>query len=151
MLNLLNEQHRCIGSFRTYNEVISYIHNSQIYNLVHVNDLYEPLIEAIHLKNISWRFIQYKHSELNIIYSCMYKPLLKGIEKEAFNNGLDLIEIYYGSLIYPIQFAVTPDLDIESLKWEWCQAYCEAHGQKLVVALSTEKQSEISREGGSND
>ena len=151
MLNLLNEHYKCIGSFQTYNELVNYIHNSQIYNLVHVKDLIDPLIEINHLKNISWRFVNYKHSELNIIYSCMFSPPLKGIEKQAFDQELDLIEIFHGSLINPIQFAVTPDLDIESLKREWCQAYCEAHGPKLVVALDAQNLSDISEEGGSND
>ena len=151
MLHLLDENFSRIGSFKTYDEVVGFIHNSQIYHLVYVNNRDCPLVSPLDLKDTGWRFVCYKHSELNTIYSCMKEPPIQGIEREAFEQGLDLIEIHHGSPLNPIQLPVRQDLDIESLKKEWCEAYCKAHGYSLIETFNNENQSEPSTPGGSDD
>lgn len=99
MLHLLDENFSRIGSFKTYDEVVGFIHNSQIYHLVYVNNRDCPLV-----------------SPLN-----------------------------------PIQLPVRQDLDIESLKKEWCEDYCKAHGYSLIETFNNENQSEPSTPGGSDD
>jgi len=138
MLHLLDESFSRIGSFKNYGEVVDFIHNSQIYQLTYANNQEHPLVSVLDLKDTKWRFVYYKHSELNIIYSCMNEPPIHGIERQAFEQGLDLIEIHYGSSLDPFQFPVTADLDIESLRKEWCEAYCKAHGYVLMEALNNE-------------
>lgn len=151
MLNLLNEQNALIGSFHSYSEIIQYIHHSQIYQLSHRNIPGYPSVLPPGQKDDCWRFVYYKHSELNIIYSCMKEPPITGLEKEAFDQGLDLIEIHHNNRFNPVQVPVTAKLDIELLKKEWCEAYCDAHGFKLTEFLSGEHISEPSITGGSND
>ncbi len=151
MLHLLDENFSRIGSFKTYGEVVDFIHNSQIYHLVHVNISGHPLVSPLDLKDTGWRFVYYKHSELNTIYSCMKDSPIKGIEREAFEQGLDLIEIHHGSPLNPIQLPVKEGLDIESLKKEWCEVYCKAYGYSLIETLSNENLSRPSTPGGSDD
>ena len=151
MLHLLDENFSRIGSFKIYDEVVDFIHNSQIYHLVYVSKHHYPLAETLDLKEVGWRFVYYKHTELNIIYSCMKEPPIKGIEREAFEQGLDLIEVHHGNPLNPIQLAVTADLDIEFLKKEWCEAYCKAHGYSLIETLNNEGLSESPMTGGADD
>jgi len=149
MLHLLDENFSRIGSFNTHDEVVDFIHNSQIYHLVYSSN---SLGATLDLEETGWRFVYYRHSELNIIYSCMKEPPIKGVESEAFDQGLDLIEIHHGSPLNPIQIPVTPDLDIEHLKKEWCEAYCKAHGYSLLETLNNnEGLSESPMTGGSDD
>ena len=148
MLHLLDENFSRIGSFKTYGEVVDFIHNSQIYHLTYVNNRDYSLGATLDLKDTGWRFVYYKHSELNTIYSCMKEPPIEGIEREAFEQGLDLIEIHHGSPLNPIQLPVRQDLDIESLKKKWCEAYCKAHGYSLIETLSNENLSQPSTPGG---
>ena len=151
MLHLLDEYFDQLGSFKTYGEVVDFIHNSQIYHLVYVNTRDQPLVGALDLENANWRFVYYKHTELNIIYSCMNEPPISGIERQAFDQGLDLIEVHHGSPLNPIQIPVTEDLDIESLKKDWCEAYCKANGYALLESLDNESTDKDETTGGSND
>lgn len=153
MLHLLDENFSRLGSFETYSELVDFIHNSQIYHLTYISNHDHPLVSPLDLKDTGWRFVYYKHSDLNIIYSCMHEPPIKGIERQAFDLGLDLIEIHHGSPINPIQLPVTADLDIEYLKKEWCEAYCTVHRYSLLRGLNNEDLpiSLIPNDGGAND
>jgi hypothetical protein len=148
MLHLLDGHLAHVGSFHNYSEIVQYIHNSQIYHLVHKNVLDDPLMQSLDLEELCWRFVYYKHSELSIIYSCMKEPPIMGVEKEAFDQGLDLIEIHHGSSLNPMQLPVTADLDIDLLKREWCEAYCSSQGFKIISSISSEQLSGPLTEGG---
>jgi len=151
MLHLLDQHFTRIGSFKTYGEIVGFIHNAQIYHLTYVNNCDHSLGSILDSKEVGWQFVYYRHLDLNIIYSCMYEPPIKGIERQAFDQGLDLIEIHHGSPLNPIQFSVTGDLDIEFLKREWCEAYCKAHGYSLIEVSGNEDSLEPPLTGGSDD
>jgi hypothetical protein len=51
---------------------------------------------------------------------------------EAFQKGRDLIEIHYGDADNPVQIPITEDTDIESLRKDWCFAYCKAHNYGIL-------------------
>lgn len=132
MLHLLDQHHNPIGTFETYECLIDYIHKSRIYKLrllIYRNYSFENVLD---LEETRWRFVHYKHAELSVIYSCMKEPPIKGIEKQAFDQGLDLIEVYQGSPTNPLQIPVTPDLNIQKLQKDWCESYCKAHGYSLL-------------------
>jgi hypothetical protein len=98
-----------------------------------------------------WSFIYYEYDFLNTVYSCMKDPPLTEIEREAFRQGLDLIEIQQGNEDNPLQIPVDRNTDIESLKKEWCEDYCKAHGYFLKVTLHNETDPESLKTGGSDD
>lgn len=153
MLHLLDKHYARIGSFRTYGEVVEFIHNSQIYHVNSIKTRDHPLISSLELKEVRWRFAYYRHEELDIIYSSMKEPPIKGIELQAFEQGLDLIEIHYGIPLNPIQLLVRSGLDIESLMREWCEAYCNSQGYSLIeiVTLNIEDVSGSPKTGGADD
>jgi len=155
MLHFLDEHFDQIGSFKTYGEVVDFIHSSLIYHLIYANTDDHPLVGGLDLVHTRWRFVYYKHSQLTAIYSYTGESPIKGIEREAFDQGLDLIEIHQGSSFNPIQLAVTTDLDIESLKKDWCETYCEAHGYSLMtyegVGSIDEDSAALQTTGGADD
>lgn len=132
MLHLLDQYHGSIGTFETYDSLIDYIHKSRLYKLRLLIYRHYPFENVFGVEETRWRFVYYKHAELIVIYSCMKEPPIKGVEKQAFDDGLDLIEVYQEDPSSPLQIPVTEDLDIESLKKEWCEAYCKAHGYKVI-------------------
>jgi hypothetical protein len=54
---------------------------------------------------------------------------------EAWERKLPMVEIGEGSPQEIVQILVTPDIDVENLRDNWCLAYCKAHG---LYATETE-------------
>lgn len=133
MIHLLDEEKKEIGRFYTYSQVVDYIHKAQIYHLRYLIYRKNPSLESpLDLADTKWRFVYYKHGDLNTIYTSRKEPPPKGIEKQAFDRGLDLIEIHRNDLLNPLQIPVTVDLDIGALEKDWCLAYCKANGYTLT-------------------
>lgn len=151
MLHLLDEQLGRIGSFKTYNEVVDFIHEVQTYRLTYINTRDYPLVVPLDHVKSRWRFVYYKHSELTIIYSCMKEPPINGIERQAFEMGLDLIEIYQGDAKNPLQTPVTADLNIQKLHKDWCESCCKTYGYTLLETFGNESLSELPTTGGGSD
>ena len=116
MLHLLNETRTSIGSFANYNDLVDHINKTDLSRAKFLNALNNTLVVPHVLDQSLWSFIYYKHDFLSTIYSCMKEPPLTGIEREAFRQGLDLIEINQGSEDNPLQIPVDRHTDIESLK-----------------------------------
>ena len=134
MIHLLNASHQNIGCFQNYNDLADYIHKIELSRT-------RLLIAGIDL-NLSnnweqehWGFAVYTHEFSKTIYSAMREPPLTGIELEAFQQGLDLIEIHYGDANNPIQIPITEDTDIESLRKDWCLSYCKAQDYTVLDTL----------------
>ena len=151
MLHILDDKTGPIGSFKTYDEVIDFIHKSQIYHLKNIGTNDHPFAGGLGVVDARWLFFYYKHSELAAFYSSLKQPPIREIERKALEQGLDLIEIHYGSDLNSIQLAVTTGLDIESLKKKWCEAYCKEHGCSLVETSHNENSSDTPTTGGDDD
>ena len=74
-----------------------------------------------------------------------------GIEREAFQQGMDLIEINQGSEDNPLQIPVDRNTDIESLKKDFCLAYCWAHDYVLSETFETTESSQSLDFGNRDD
>ena len=151
MLHILDEHLAQIASFKTYGEFIDFIHKSQIYHLKHINTNNSTFVGGLGVVDTRWLFFYYKHSELAAIYSSINQPPIREIERQAFEQGLDLIEIHRGDDLNSLQIVVTRDLDIESLKKEWCEAFCKKHGYSIVATLHNENSSGTPTTGGDDD
>ena len=81
----------------------------------------------------NWRFVQYSHKLL--------APLVKEMQGEAFvrmawqacQQENDLIVMSTGDAENPSLFLNTPDLDIATLRKEWCRSYCKANKMYIVT------------------
>lgn len=136
MIHFLNVSHQNMGEFRNYNDLADYIHKIE-------SSRTKLLIAGLDLNPSNdweqehWGFAVYTHEFSKTIYSAMRAPPLTGIELEAFQQGLDLVEIYYGDANNPVQIPITEDIDIESLRKDWCLAYCKAHNYTVLDTLET--------------
>ena len=151
MLHLLDENLSQIGSFETYRDLIDYIHKSRVYKLRFLIYRTYPFDSVLDGEEANWRFIYYKHAELKTVYSCMKEPPLTKTEKEAFDQGLDLIEICQDDPARPLQIPVTADVDIQKLQKNWCEAYCKAHRYSITETSGDKNVPEFPMTGGQDD
>ena len=152
MLQLLNQYHTPTGTFETYGSLIEHIHKIELSRLDFLNRMHSTLQHSYVFEGWGmWRFIVYRHEELKEIYAVMDNPPLTGIEREAFEQKLGLVEVRKGSVGLPVRILLTEDLDIRALQKDWCESYCEAHGYSILEDLNSEIPSGLPTAGGSDD
>lgn len=112
-----------ISSFKNYDELFKYINNLEYRRLFEESD---------NSSRENWNFTIYPHQRLSYIYYKAREKFSTEIEKEAYERELDLIGIYRGDYKNPIQIPVTPDINIETIKKNWCREYCFANQFYLI-------------------
>lgn len=123
MIQVFGSNQKPVGIFQNYDELC------QHFNAIESSKLLECSSCSL---SETWSFTLYTHKRLSYIY---YKTLEKSfskVGKEAFEQELDLIEIYKGDFKYPTQIPVAHDVNIQELKENWCREYCDAHNYILV-------------------
>lgn len=123
MIQVFSSDQKAIGQFKDYDQLVK-----------HLNTLENDKLSQCSSRAPSetWSFAIYSHKRLSYIY---YKTLERSFNqagKEAFEQELDLIEIYKGTFQNPLQIPASKDVDVQSLKEDWCHDYCEAHNYLLV-------------------
>lgn len=100
----------------------------------HINSIENSKLAECSSRSLGeiWSFALYTNKRLSYIYYKTLERSFSKVGKEAFEQELDLIEIYKGDFQNPIQIPVTPDVNVQELKESWCQEYCEAHNYLLV-------------------
>ena len=127
MIHLLNASYQHVGYFKNYNNLADYIHKIELSRTRLLIAIDPGLNIFPNWEQEHWGFTIYHHEFSKSIYLAMREPPLTRIELEAFQQELDLIEIHYGDADNPVQIPVKEDTDIESLRRDWCFAYCKAH------------------------
>jgi len=98
------------------------------------NDLFENLIGIESTKSIAvnqnardrdWTFTIHTPQRVTAFFAHL-KDSCEAI-KEAFEEGLPLIEICAGDYTKPHYIAQTPNVDMDYLKKRWCVEYCTFH------------------------
>jgi len=51
------------------------------------------------------------------------------------NKRFDVLEISCNRSKHPVLLPITPDVDIEIYRKDWCQRYCLYHGFKLIEII----------------
>lgn len=108
-------------------------------------DLFQYIREKENLKQLEgqrmfghpWSFTMFTPQQVSNIYLNMKHSQSTEIFKEAHLNELGFLEIYRGDLHKCMEILVTPDVDIEGLKKEWCLEYCNAHGYIVMGNISS--------------
>ena len=132
MIRLLNASYQHVGYFKNYNNLADYIHKIELSKTRLLIAIDPDLNIFPDWEQERWGFTIYTHEFSKTIYLAMREPPLTGIELEAFQQGLDLIEIHYGDANNPVQIPITEDTDIESLRKDWCFSYCKAHNYIIL-------------------
>jgi hypothetical protein len=117
MLQFLNRRTQKIILFKNYDKLYKHINHCEKEKQA------SNAPEALK----GWRFTSYSYQRTLAFYT--YIASKKKIERQGF----DVLEISQGNLQKPLLIPITPDIDVISLKEEWCLKYCETHGYLLMT------------------
>jgi hypothetical protein len=123
MIQVFGSNKEAIGQFDSYDALFKHISSIENSKLTECSS--RSLGEI-------WSFALYTNKRLSYIYYKTLERSFSKVGKEAFEQELDLIEIYKGDFQNPIQIPVTADINVQELKEAWCQEYCEAQNYLLV-------------------
>ena len=121
MIEILNEKKEKL-EFESYESLFSYIKEQ-------IKDQY-PLEEG----QEDWNFVVHSSERLSAVYYSAAKALgilLTSKEQEAYEKGLNLLEMHKGDSETPLQIVLTRDINVHEMKKSWCRDYCVEHGYTI--------------------
>jgi len=68
--------------------------------------------------------------------------------KERSGQEPDILEIIKGNSRKAVFIPITPDIDVDALRQEWCKAYCKSHNYSLFDVSSP---ADFKESGGGHD
>jgi|GEM_PF-811592 len=114
-------------SFKTFEELCDYFKRYEQLSCSYLDDSYS--------QTQKWDFVYHPHRRFSSLCERL-KEQLNAIEMEAYENELDLIDVYAGSTLYPEQYPVTANLNVEVLMRQWVLDYAFAHGFRVLQTFS---------------
>lgn len=120
MITMINERNGHQTTFKNYQKLYSHINSHQWtkrYNNPH------RLID-------DWFFACHSRHRVMALYefcTLQSKPL-----------KFDILEMSYDRSSHPVILPLTPALNVERLREDWCRRYCKSHGYKLVDVQNDE-------------
>jgi hypothetical protein len=123
MIRLFNSKIKTCVSYKIFEEVCDHFRR--------IEHLKAPSEEALY-EDGRWDFSYWSHKRLSVLNEHLEDTQFSQAEREAYERGLDLIEIFDGCSGLSDQYVVTPDLDITGLMREWCFGYACAHGYTIL-------------------
>ncbi|MCE3230518.1 MAG: hypothetical protein K0R52_446 [Alphaproteobacteria bacterium] len=131
MIQLFKEDGTKVESVKTRQELYDYI--------THLENL--RILEALEknppkFPQSPWSFTARSREE--VAYLLQHNQIQHNIPimMEAFEKGLGLLEICKGDCNNLIHIILTRDIDVEALKYTWCQDFCKAFGYVLSEVTS---------------
>lgn len=79
-----------------------------------------------------WVFTHHSYRRLVAFYEFISRQRTKDEKNQGKSKKFDVLEMSYNRCKHPLLISITPDIDIEIYRKEWCRRYCEYHGFKLV-------------------
>ena len=119
VIEIFNSKGEKLGAFRNYKQLFWSI--KKIEGLKLLKGKYQ-------YGQSNWLFQYRPYEKLSMVYHHMIEKHPTPIERQAYERQLDMIDIYQGNYDSYTQLLVTPDLDVDRLKKNWCRAYCKAQG-----------------------
>jgi hypothetical protein len=116
MITIINERNGHKEEFKNYQKLYNHINNHQ----------WSRRYEQPHHLIDDWFFACHSRHRIMAFYefcTMQSKPL-----------KFDFLEMSYDKPNDPVILPITPNLDIEKLRKDWCQRYCAFHGYQLVEA-----------------
>jgi hypothetical protein len=83
---------------------------------------------------MEWHFIFHSHEKLSLIYQKAIKAfeqVMTDEEYEAYDQKLNLVELYKGNSTKPTRIVLTPNMSIKELKKTWCRDYFLGKGYTI--------------------
>ena len=119
MIEIFNSKAEKLGAFKNYRQLFWSINKIERLKLLKGKYQYGQS---------NWCFLYRPYEKLSMVYHHMISKPPTPIEKQAHEKQLAIIDIYQGSYDSYTQILVTPELDIDRLRKNWCRAYCKAQG-----------------------
>jgi hypothetical protein len=118
MIDIFNEGKGNMESFQSYDALLKHIKAIEKRKFVETGQE-------------DWIFTIHSHERLAGFYWNAVKAisiLLTEKEQDAYENGLNLLEMCKGDQNNSIQIILTPDIDVNEIIKNWCRDYCLNHG-----------------------
>lgn len=141
MIQLFGPDRSIIGLFKDYDGLFNHINTTENSKLLESSSCFPGEI---------WSFVLFTNKRLSYIYYKTLERSFSKIGKEAFEQELDLIEISKGDYKNPLQIPVTSDVNVQELKKNWCQEYCDAHDYMIVEYNNFENDPSVHNIPGAN-
>lgn len=122
-MQLFGPDGNVVDAFKDVDELVAYINGME-------NAKFAESPSCISER--AWNFVLFTNKRLSYVGCKTLERSFSKTGREAFERELDLIEISKGNDEERLQIPVTPDIDIQELKKNWCSDYCDAHGYVLV-------------------
>jgi len=113
MIQIKTKSGKAVGMYKDYEELFEHIVEQENLKL---------LDKKPDFQDMYWSFMIYPPRQVPSIYT--YRRSSCDAVREAFMEGLPLIEICTGDFENPRYIAMTPNTDLPYLKKQWCQDYC---------------------------
>lgn len=126
MIEIFNEFKGSTESFQSYDALLK-----------HIKEIEEQKQQETRLKNDRelWSFIIHPNQRLSSVYWRAIKAtsiLLTEKEQDAYEKGLNLLEMCNGNQDNLTQIILTPDINLKEIKKSWCRDYCSNHGYIIL-------------------
>ena len=80
-----------------------------------------------------WRFEYYSHHLLKDYAEMMRYESFRALAQQSCEQHQNMVVICQGNAQNLQCFLVTPDLDTDRLKRDWCRAYAATHGLQIMM------------------
>jgi hypothetical protein len=126
MIEIFNEGKGNTESFQSYDALLK-----------HIKEIEEQKQQETRLKNDRelWSFIIHPNQRLSSVYWRAIKAtsiLLTEKEQDAYEKGLNLLEMCNGNQDNLTQIILTPDINLKEITKSWCRDYCLNHGYIIL-------------------
>ena len=122
MIEIFNEDKGSTESFQSYDTLLK-----------HIKEIEEHKQQETRMENDRelWSFIIHPNQRLSSVYWRAIKAtsiLLTEKEQDAYEKGLNLLEMCNGNQDTLTQIILTPDINLKEITKSWCRDYCLKHG-----------------------
>ena len=126
MIEIFNEIKGSTESFESYDALLR-----------HIKEIEKQKQLETRMENDRefWNFIIHSNQRLSSVYWRAIKAtsiLLTEKEQDAYENGLNLLEMCKGDQDNPTQIILTPDINLKEITKNWCRDYCLNHGYIIL-------------------
>ena len=117
-----------IGIFNTGTQEIKMFETvEQLFNYIIMIENKKMLEDHTNFGNMAWSLKIMSAQHVRELYTHMKKSERTEALREAYEQELPLLEVCHGDFRNPARFPLTPHIDLEALKMDWCRAYCKVH------------------------
>ena len=123
MIGLFNFHNRELKMFETRDQLFNYIMTLENEKLFEDHENFGAT---------EWSFGIIALQHVRELYHKIKEEDMTEALREAYEQELPLLEISWGDFRNRISIPLLPDIDLKTLKWDWCRAYCEVHDYYLA-------------------